>query len=49
MLWKEVKRHEIQNEKVQHTLNRDSKRDSRENVEMAIFKETLASKFEKKI
>lgn len=49
MLWKEVKRHEIQNEKVQHTFNRDSKRESREDLEMAIFKGILASNFGKKI
>lgn len=38
MLWKEMKRHEIQNEKVQHTFNRDSKRESKGNLEMGIFK-----------
>lgn len=49
MLQKEVKRHEIQNEKVQYTFNRDSKRESRENLEMEIFKGILALKFGKKI
>ena len=49
MLWKKVMRHEIQNEKVQHTFNRDSKRESRDNLEMEIFKGILALKFGKKI
>lgn len=49
MLWKEMKRHEIQNEKIQHTFNRDSKRESKGNLEMGIFKGILALKFGKKI
>lgn len=49
MLWKGIKRHEIQNEKVQHGFNRDSKRESKENLEMGMFKGILALKFGKKI
>ena len=49
MLWKGIKRHEIQNEKVQHGFNSDSKRESKENLEMGIFKGILASKFGKNI
>ena len=44
-LWQEVRRQGIRSGKVQQALNRDSKRQSGENVEMAIVKRSWFPKW----